>query len=156
MPVVAYLGVAESLHESRGEACGFDGGNPQPLKLGDPRQLRDKIGQRRPRLELAAPSAQVDSGQNDFMTSGATMVAHFVHDACGRPATTGPSRDTNDAVAAALIAPVLNLDKGPRSAQVIVDLCQSSGRWAPIGAPQSSYEACLVEVTDDPIDLLHP
>ena len=105
-------GGGEKIKESVGDFRRFDGAETQAF---DPRfgqQSLQQGGQVRGRGEVAAVTANVDAGEDNFGIAGSDKVAHLLQHLLGRHRAAAAAGVGDDAVGTEGVAAVLDLDEG--------------------------------------------
>ena len=69
----------------------------------------ENVGARR---KVAAPRAEVDTAQNDFLKAGIAEAADFSENGFGRKAAAFAADERNDAEGTAIVAAVLDFENG--------------------------------------------
>ena len=97
-----------------GEIHRFHRAQPQPFHFGFGQQQPEQVRQAQGTTRFPAPSPQVDAAQHDLAIPLGEP-AHLRHHLPGRRAAAAPAHERNDAERAAVVAPVLDLEVGPRA-----------------------------------------
>ena len=96
---------------------GLDGAEAKEREIGFVEDLADDARQRGLQLaglgcEIAAPAAEVDAGEDQFIAAGGDKAANLREDTIGGQTARGAARFGNDAERAAVAATLLDLEIG--------------------------------------------
>src|SRR2546430_3476811 len=134
----------------------------EPRNVGEPAEERREGG---PRNEVSAVMARVDPGQHDLGMAGLDEQARLVEHHLGLEAPAGTSGEGHDTEGAAVLAAVLDFEKGARLAVDPRQRCHVERRRVgdvpnvdALGdvALEQVGQPMLVRVTDDQIHLAEP
>ena len=103
----------DEFQDGIGEQVGFDRGNADPVEALDPFEGLHQIEEGLARPLRAPPVAGIDPGEYDLADAARDDGSDALQDAFQRLAARAASRPGNGAVGTAVVAAVLDLEKGP-------------------------------------------
>jgi len=99
---------SEKFDEIASDVERLDGTEAKAGDIGFGKDLFEKVEEVVARREIAAPCAEVNTGQDDFLVAGIGKVANLVDDGSGGYAAAFAANERDDAEGTAVVAAILN------------------------------------------------